>query len=261
MPLERLRGGDRRLPASAHRRRSSPRFASSGCSSSTSRPTSGSATPTSTRAGTATLGAPISSAMPSMGSPSCTANGSARPTWSPTPAATRPRRCSHSPRWPRAGLIADVVIDAKSGVSGAGRGGGDRLTSSTVTRTRLPYGVGGHRHEPEIAQELACSPAPGPGLRRSRSSPTCCRSIRASSSSCYVRPAREVEAEELAGLYEDRYGDERSSRSSGIRPACATFATRTCAGSMSPATPAAGSSSSPRSTTSGRAPPDRRSRT
>jgi N-acetyl-gamma-glutamyl-phosphate reductase len=50
-----------------------------------------------------------------------------------------------------AGLCADVVIDAKSGVSGAGRGGADFLD---VAENFKPYGVDGHRHLPEIEQEL-----------------------------------------------------------------------------------------------------------
>ncbi|MBN2168055.1 MAG: N-acetyl-gamma-glutamyl-phosphate reductase [Actinobacteria bacterium] len=55
-----------------------------------------------------------------------------------------------------AGLIdGGVVIDAKSGVSGAGR----KLTLeshfSTVADSISPYAVSGHRHGPEIKQELS----------------------------------------------------------------------------------------------------------
>jgi N-acetyl-gamma-glutamyl-phosphate reductase len=55
----------------------------------------------------------------------------------------------------RAGLIADVVIDAKSGVSGAGRAATDKTHFVTVDENLSPYGVGRHRHTPEIEQELA----------------------------------------------------------------------------------------------------------
>src|SRR6202035_1385857 len=55
----------------------------------------------------------------------------------------------------RAGLIADVVIDAKSGVSGAGRGATDKTHFVTVDENLTPYGVPRHRHTPEIEQELA----------------------------------------------------------------------------------------------------------
>ena len=55
----------------------------------------------------------------------------------------------------RAGLIADVVIDAKSGVSGAGRGATDKTHFVTVDENINAYGVPRHRHTPEIEQELA----------------------------------------------------------------------------------------------------------
>ncbi len=53
------------------------------------------------------------------------------------------------------GLIEDVVIDAKSGVSGAGRVATERTHFVTVDENVSPYGVPRHRHTPEIEQELA----------------------------------------------------------------------------------------------------------
>ena len=55
----------------------------------------------------------------------------------------------------RAGLIAEVVIDAKSGVSGAGRGATETTHFVSANENVLPYKVGSHRHTPEIEQELA----------------------------------------------------------------------------------------------------------
>jgi N-acetyl-gamma-glutamyl-phosphate reductase len=55
----------------------------------------------------------------------------------------------------RAGLIGDAVIDAKSGVSGAGRGATEATHFVTVDENMNPYGVPRHRHTPEIEQELA----------------------------------------------------------------------------------------------------------
>ncbi len=55
----------------------------------------------------------------------------------------------------RAGVIADVVIDAKSGVSGAGRAATAKTHFVTVDENLSPYGVPRHRHTPEIEQELA----------------------------------------------------------------------------------------------------------
>ncbi|MGI8572354.1 MAG: N-acetyl-gamma-glutamyl-phosphate reductase [Solirubrobacteraceae bacterium] len=55
----------------------------------------------------------------------------------------------------RAGLINDVVIDAKSGASGAGRTPSEKTHFVTVDENITAYGVAHHRHTPEIEQELA----------------------------------------------------------------------------------------------------------
>jgi len=105
-----------------------------------------------------------------------------------------------------AGLIADVVVDAKSGVSGAGRGGGDRLSFVTLTENASPYGTAGHRHEPEIAQELAAlSGEHSPPLTFV---PHLLPLDQGELVSCYVRPTREVDADEVRELYEARYAEE-----------------------------------------------------
>jgi N-acetyl-gamma-glutamyl-phosphate reductase len=55
----------------------------------------------------------------------------------------------------REGAIAGVVIDAKSGVSGAGRAASDKTHFVAVDENVTAYGVPRHRHTPEIEQELA----------------------------------------------------------------------------------------------------------
>jgi N-acetyl-gamma-glutamyl-phosphate reductase len=55
----------------------------------------------------------------------------------------------------QAGLIEEVVVDAKSGVSGAGRAATDKTHFVTVDENVTAYGVPRHRHTPEIEQELA----------------------------------------------------------------------------------------------------------
>jgi N-acetyl-gamma-glutamyl-phosphate reductase len=55
----------------------------------------------------------------------------------------------------RAGVVEDVVIDAKSGVSGAGRAATEKTHFVTVDENLNAYGVPRHRHIPEIEQELA----------------------------------------------------------------------------------------------------------
>jgi N-acetyl-gamma-glutamyl-phosphate reductase len=58
------------------------------------------------------------------------------------------------------GTVRDVVVDAKSGVSGAGRAPSAKTQFVTMTENVVPYGVGAHRHMPEIDQELALLGAP-----------------------------------------------------------------------------------------------------
>jgi N-acetyl-gamma-glutamyl-phosphate reductase len=65
----------------------------------------------------------------------------------------------------RAGLISDVVIDAKSGVSGAGRAATDKTHFVTVDENVSPYGVPRHRHTPEIEQELRLLDPAHPDLK------------------------------------------------------------------------------------------------
>ena len=55
----------------------------------------------------------------------------------------------------RAGLLEDAVIDAKSGVSGAGRTATEKTHFVAVDENVSAYGVPRHRHTPEIEQELA----------------------------------------------------------------------------------------------------------
>jgi N-acetyl-gamma-glutamyl-phosphate reductase len=51
-------------------------------------------------------------------------------------------------------LAGDVVIDAKSGISGAGKKPSERTHFSENHGSVSAYGVFGHRHQPEIEQEL-----------------------------------------------------------------------------------------------------------
>ena len=52
-------------------------------------------------------------------------------------------------------ITQDIVIDAKSGVSGAGRGLSLNTHYAEVNENLKAYSIGGHRHLPEITQELA----------------------------------------------------------------------------------------------------------
>ncbi len=55
---------------------------------------------------------------------------------------------------PLAGSIDGAVVDAKSGVSGAGKALKTTSHAGSVLENLSPYAVGAHRHAPEIAQQL-----------------------------------------------------------------------------------------------------------
>ena len=90
----------------------------------------------------------------------------------------------------RAGLLGDVVIDAKSGVSGAGREPTHEKHFVAVDETVTPYKVGRHRHTPEIEQELGT---------RVTFTPHLVPIAHGELVSCYVTPTRE---EDVAALYD-----------------------------------------------------------
>ncbi len=100
-----------------------------------------------------------------------------------------------------AGLCGDVVIDAKSGTSGAGRGAFD---FDEVSENFRPYGVDGHRHAPEISQELRELGASGPVTFIPHLLPI----ERGLLASCYVTPTRSIDRAELEGVYAERYAGE-----------------------------------------------------
>jgi N-acetyl-gamma-glutamyl-phosphate reductase len=103
-----------------------------------------------------------------------------------------------------AGLAEDLVINAASGVSGAGRDGGARAHFVAVDENFAPYGVDGHRHTSEIDQELR-----GLGFAsKATFVPHLLPLDQGLLASCYVRPSRELDEEELRALYRDRYAGE-----------------------------------------------------
>jgi N-acetyl-gamma-glutamyl-phosphate reductase len=111
----------------------------------------------------------------------------------------------------RAGLIADLVVDAKSGVSGAGREAKADLGFSEVNESVKAYGIGGHRHVAEMEQELArMSPSPdaNPGVVAIDFVPHLIPMTRGILSTAHVRPTRAVTTGELRELYLETYRGE-----------------------------------------------------
>jgi N-acetyl-gamma-glutamyl-phosphate reductase len=111
----------------------------------------------------------------------------------------------------RAGLLGDVVVDAKSGVSGAGRDPKADLHFGEVNESVRAYGIFNHRHLGEIEQELrALSPTPdaNPGAMGVDFLPHLIPMTRGILSACHVRTTRPVTQVELDELYRAAYGDE-----------------------------------------------------
>jgi N-acetyl-gamma-glutamyl-phosphate reductase len=105
----------------------------------------------------------------------------------------------------RAGLIGDLVVDAKSGVSGAGRDAKPDLMFGEVNESVKAYGVGGHRHVAELEQELGLL---GAGIGPVDFLPHLIPMTRGILSACHVRPSRPTSQAELDDLYAASYGDE-----------------------------------------------------
>ncbi|MCK5942318.1 MAG: N-acetyl-gamma-glutamyl-phosphate reductase [Planctomycetes bacterium] len=101
----------------------------------------------------------------------------------------------------QAGVLADapIIADSKSGVSGAGKAPSERTHFGNVHENFLAYGIGTHRHAPEIEQELGRPVVFTPHLL-----PT----FRGILSTIYVQPAAGATADDLRGVLHERYADE-----------------------------------------------------
>lgn len=99
--------------------------------------------------------------------------------------------------------LDDIVADAKSGVSGAGRGAKVATLFSETAESFKAYGASGHRHEPEIIQGLAQAAGREPGLTFV---PHLVPMIRGLHATLYFK----VKGADLdaAGLFQERYADE-----------------------------------------------------
>jgi N-acetyl-gamma-glutamyl-phosphate reductase len=103
------------------------------------------------------------------------------------------------------GLVTDVVVDAKSGVSGAGR---DAHSFVDVGENFSPYGVDGHRHQPEIDQELRELRPASAATAALTFVPHLLPVDQGLLASCYVSLAEPLDADALRALYEERYDGE-----------------------------------------------------
>ena len=106
----------------------------------------------------------------------------------------------------KAGLVSEeIIVDAKSGVSGAGHAVEDAYLFGTIDQSVRPYGVPKHRHTPEIAQEAATLLGKAP---RITFTPHLIPMNRGLIASCYaaLRPGKT--AKDVAGAYAREYAEE-----------------------------------------------------
>jgi N-acetyl-gamma-glutamyl-phosphate reductase len=106
----------------------------------------------------------------------------------------------------RAGLVSDdVVVDAKSGVSGAGHTVDEAYLFGTINESVRPYGVPKHRHTPEIAQGIADVTRRAPRLTFT---PHLVPITRGLVATCYADLREGVTAAEVREAYATAYGEE-----------------------------------------------------
>jgi N-acetyl-gamma-glutamyl-phosphate reductase len=97
-----------------------------------------------------------------------------------------------------------LIADAKSGVSGAGRGASEANLQAESAENFKPYAVNGHRHLPEIKQNLSRVAVHDVGLTFV---PHLVPMIRGIEATLYATITAD-KAVDLQSLYEQRYADE-----------------------------------------------------
>jgi N-acetyl-gamma-glutamyl-phosphate reductase len=98
-----------------------------------------------------------------------------------------------------------IVVDAASGVSGAGRPPKPNTTFCTVDEDFTAYGLLDHRHTPEIEQSLTRVAGHDVEVLFTPHLAPMNRGILAT---CYAKPAGSTSTDELLALYRERYAGE-----------------------------------------------------
>lgn len=103
------------------------------------------------------------------------------------------------------GLVepAGVVVDAKSGISGAGKAPSDSTHFATADGSVRPYGAGGtHRHTPEMEGVLGSAAGTPASVTFV---PHLVPAVRGIVATCYARPAPGIGASELRSALAEAY--------------------------------------------------------
>jgi N-acetyl-gamma-glutamyl-phosphate reductase len=102
------------------------------------------------------------------------------------------------------GLLAEASISAAQGTSGYGRSSDDLVHFSAMTENAFPYKTEGHRHRPEIEQELAALGSPAPVSFVPHLLPL----DQGELATCFATTTEPATKEQVQALYGERYEAE-----------------------------------------------------
>jgi N-acetyl-gamma-glutamyl-phosphate reductase len=102
------------------------------------------------------------------------------------------------------GLLADVVVNAMQGTSGYGRSNDDTVHFSAMDENAFAYKTEGHRHRPEIEQELAALGSPAPVTFIPHLLPL----DQGELATCVAQLNEPIGKDEVRALYAERYAEE-----------------------------------------------------
>jgi len=103
-----------------------------------------------------------------------------------------------------AGLLSEVFVSAMQGTSGYGRSSDDLVHFSNMTENAFPYKTEGHRHRPEIEQELAALGSPAPVTFVPHLLPL----DQGELATCFATLTEPAAKEAIRELYDARYAEE-----------------------------------------------------
>jgi N-acetyl-gamma-glutamyl-phosphate reductase len=102
------------------------------------------------------------------------------------------------------GLLAEVSVMAMQGTSGYGRSSDDSVHFTAMTENAFPYKTEGHRHRPEIEQELAALGSPAPVAFAPHLLPL----DQGELATCFATLSEPTSKQAVQALYRERYADE-----------------------------------------------------
>jgi N-acetyl-gamma-glutamyl-phosphate reductase len=102
------------------------------------------------------------------------------------------------------GLLSEVFVAAMQGTSGYGRSSDDLVHFSNMTENAFPYKTEGHRHRPEIEQELGALGSPAPVTFVPHLLPL----DQGELATCFATLGEATSQGAIVDLYRRRYADE-----------------------------------------------------